>query len=339
MLSSLFKPSIRPCVLCVDQDPQYRFIFSQIFEGVADMQFVSSLDEYRSLEIHSNQFVSALILCVDQIDHAAIINAIFLDQQRLPPIILMSARLDAIQFHDLIPIYGVVEYIKKPFTKIAILDLFKSAITIKQSIFNQRLVADMQQFNAVIDSYNTLFDLGLPSIGFESLASQSEKLVRIREGLSGRQLFSKSNNPNILIIDDEKNIIDVYHQFVKNKPFTPYFSENLSESRQVILNKKIDLIALDLGLPDGHGIQLIHEIYKNNPTDPSAPDVMAISSYYEKQTVMDVINAGAKVYINKPMTYKKFISSINQLALLRYMRRELTLDNFKIASTMLSEKK
>ena len=85
----------------------------------------------------------------------------------------------------------------------------------------------------------------------------------------------------------------------------------------------IQIIILDLGLPDGHGVNLLKEIYEHDCTDPELPDVIVISSYFEKDTVIDVINAGAKTFINKPMTYKKFISVIYQLTFLRYMRREL----------------
>ena len=68
------------------------------------------------------------------------------------------------------------------------------------------------------------------------------------------------------------------------------------------------------------------EIYKDDPLNTSSPDVIVISSFYEKKTVLDVISEGAKLFINKPMTYKKFISSIYQLTFLRFMRKELKVE-------------
>ena len=135
----------------------------------------------------------------------------------------------------------------------------------------------------------------------------------------------QNQNDQIFYLLTTKNIIDVYQQFVSDKPFNPFISGSLKESRDVLKEKQIDLIILDLGLPDGHGLNLLTEIYKEDPLNTSLPDVIVISSFYEKKTVLDVISAGAKLFINKPMTYKKFISSIYQLTFLRYMRRKLNI--------------
>ena len=83
-------------------------------------------------------------------------------------------------------------------------------------------------------------------------------------------------------------------------------------------------------MPDGHGVNLLKEIYDQDCTNAELPDVIVISSYYEKDTVVDVINAGAKIFINKPMTYKKFISIIYQLTFLRYMRKELNVKKLEM---------
>ena len=65
-----------------------------------------------------------------------------------------------------------------------------------------------------------------------------------------RKRFSKYNVNFIeKFIDDEKNIIDVYQNFVEDKPFNSFFSQSLSESRVVLARESIDIIILDLGLP------------------------------------------------------------------------------------------
>jgi DNA-binding NtrC family response regulator len=311
-------------LLYIDFEEEYRFIIGEIFKQKADITFASSLEHLESL--FSDNYINSIdiaFLCVDQIDHSKIINLIHTKTKSLPPIILISNTLDAIQMYDLVSVYGAIDYIGKPFSKNVISQLYDDALVANDSVYKKRLLNDLDQFNQIIDDFNITFKLNLPCLKLEPLDRQIEKLSLIQKELKANIDFPKSKRPNILFIDDEKNIIDVYQQFVSDKPFNPFFSGSLKESRDVLKEKQIDLIILDLGLPDGHGINLLTEIYKDDPLNTSSPDVIVISSFYEKKTVLDVISAGAKLFINKPMTYKKFISSIYQLTFLRFMRKEL----------------
>jgi len=318
---------VKKKLLYVDYEEQYRFIIGEIFKDKADVTFASSLEHLDSL--FADNFISqidVIFLCVDQIDHSKIVNLIYTKTKSLPPLILISNTLDAIQMYDLVSVYGALDYIGKPFSRNIISQLFDDVVSSVQSVYKKRLLNDLNQFNQIIDDFNITFKLNLPCLKLEPLDRQIEKLSQIQNELKAHIDFPKSKRPNILFIDDEKNIIDVYQQFVSDKPFNPFFSGSLKESRDVLKEKQIDLIILDLGLPDGHGINLLTEIYKDDPLNTSSPDVIVISSFYEKKTVLDVISAGAKLFINKPMTYKKFISSIYQLTFLRFMRKELKVE-------------
>ena len=72
-------------------------------------------------------------------------------------------------------------------------------------------------------------------------------------------------NFSILIVDDEKNLLENLYNFLKNKDFKKvYTAKNLKESRFKLKNFKIDLIVLDLMLPDGSGFDLLKEIRKTS---------------------------------------------------------------------------
>lgn len=68
-------------------------------------------------------------------------------------------------------------------------------------------------------------------------------------------------NFSILIVDDEKNLLENLYDFLKDKGFKKvYTAKNLNEARFKLKNFKIDLIVLDLMLPDGSGFDLLKEI-------------------------------------------------------------------------------
>ena len=72
-------------------------------------------------------------------------------------------------------------------------------------------------------------------------------------------------NFSILIVDDEKSLLENLYNFLKNKGFKDvYTAKNLKESRFKLQNFQIDLIVLDLMLPDGSGFDLLKEVRRNS---------------------------------------------------------------------------
>ena len=72
-------------------------------------------------------------------------------------------------------------------------------------------------------------------------------------------------NFNILVVDDEKDLLENLYNFLKSKGFKKvYTAKNLKESRFKIANFKIDLIVLDLMLPDGSGFDLLKKVRENS---------------------------------------------------------------------------
>lgn len=73
------------------------------------------------------------------------------------------------------------------------------------------------------------------------------------------------NNFSILIVDDETNLLKNLYNFLKDKGFKKvYTAKNLKESRFKLANFRIDLVVLDLMLPDGSGFDLLKEIRKTS---------------------------------------------------------------------------
>lgn len=73
------------------------------------------------------------------------------------------------------------------------------------------------------------------------------------------------NNFSILVVDDEKTLLENLYNFLNDKGFKKvYTAKNLKEARFKISNLKIDLVVLDLMLPDGSGFDLLREIRKTS---------------------------------------------------------------------------
>jgi DNA-binding response OmpR family regulator len=71
----------------------------------------------------------------------------------------------------------------------------------------------------------------------------------------------------ILIVEDEKQLLDSMITFLKESGMTCDKAINLTEAINKIDNNEYDCIVLDIGLPDGSGLKVIHEMQqKENRT-------------------------------------------------------------------------
>lgn len=71
-----------------------------------------------------------------------------------------------------------------------------------------------------------------------------------------------------------------------------------------------DLLAVDLGLPDGHGTELIRFARREHPTT----EVMVITVFADERSVISAIEAGAGGYLLKDGTPQEISQALVQLA-------------------------
>lgn len=72
-------------------------------------------------------------------------------------------------------------------------------------------------------------------------------------------------------------------------------------------NKKTyDLIITDIQMPNMNGIELIENIYKENPNQ----QVIVLSAHNESEYLMQLVNIGISQFILKPIEYNSFIDVI-----------------------------
>lgn len=92
---------------------------------------------------------------------------------------------------------------------------------------------------------------------------------------------------SILLVDDESYLIDSMYKFLKNKGYLKILTaKNISEARFKLSNNKVDLMILDIMLPDGSGFELLKELRKKS----SLPVIIlsALSGIDDKKVGFDL---------------------------------------------------
>lgn len=108
----------------------------------------------------------------------------------------------------------------------------------------------------------------------------------------------KSEKKNVMILEDSPAIARILIRCFENTGrFENIFhAGTLAEARKIIATKKVDLISLDLILPDGIGIKLLDEFPKFARSTILITDCSKEQSPY----VLECLDKGALAYFKKP---------------------------------------
>ncbi|MCS4304825.1 MULTISPECIES: response regulator [Chryseobacterium] len=113
---------------------------------------------------------------------------------------------------------------------------------------------------------------------------------------------------NIVIVDDHPIVIEGLKMMLSSQPFfnIPETFTSGSEIISFIGSNKVDIILLDITLPDANGTELCREIKKISP-DTS---VIMFSNRSERSIIMQSIQNGASGYLLKNTSIEELVICI-----------------------------
>ena len=104
-------------------------------------------------------------------------------------------------------------------------------------------------------------------------------------------------NTNLLVIDDEKNQLDLLTGYLRKKGANVYSASSGNDGIETVKNKSIDIIISDFRMPDKTGIEVLQEVKKINPEI----DFVIITAFGTIEDAVKAIRNGAYDYISKPV--------------------------------------
>ena len=128
--------------------------------------------------------------------------------------------------------------------------------------------------------------------------------------------------PIILVVDDEKIVLELFQRILKKKEYTVLTANNDKEALELVEKEKPDLVILDLQLPGINGIEVLRRIKKIDENI----EVIVITGYGTIKTVKTAMKLGAYDYITKPLDIN-YLSSLIKKALLPVSPKRLTRGN------------
>ena len=114
---------------------------------------------------------------------------------------------------------------------------------------------------------------------------------------------------NILLIEDNLSIIKGLSYYFESNNYNLIYKTNISDALKYINeNKKINLIILDIMLPDGNGV----ELYKKEILNLGIPTIF-LTAKDDEDEIVKCLNLGAEDFMTKPFSTKELLARVNKI--------------------------
>ncbi len=122
--------------------------------------------------------------------------------------------------------------------------------------------------------------------------------------------------PNILIVDDDETIRKIFQNLISRSGHAVFAAKNMEEGLRLIETEPIDIVFLDVLLPDGNGLEALSIIKQK----PFSPEVIIITGSISEDGVELAIKNGAWNFIQKPLIITEILTQLEQTLEYRYKK-------------------
>lgn len=115
----------------------------------------------------------------------------------------------------------------------------------------------------------------------------------------------------ILIVDDEKDIVDLISYNLEKEKFSTVKAYDGETALKLVKTQKPDLMILDLMLPNVNGLDVCRAI-RHNPETVGLPIIMLTAKSDEVDKIIG-LEVGADDYVTKPFSIKELIARVRSI--------------------------
>ena len=119
----------------------------------------------------------------------------------------------------------------------------------------------------------------------------------------------------VLVVEDEQLAAEAHVAYVERVPGFEVagVARSAGEAARFLNSHEVDLVLLDLNLPDGHGLALVQRLRAGG----HLVDVIAVTAARDADVVRHAVAQGVVLYLLKPFTFAGFRGKLEQYAAYR----------------------
>lgn len=112
----------------------------------------------------------------------------------------------------------------------------------------------------------------------------------------------------ILLVEDSKKVQNYNRRMLEDEGFAVETIFTLGGTRAFLALQKPEIIVLDIGMPDGNGLDFLREF-----RETSKIPVLMLTGYGADKDIVLGFNAGCDDYLTKPYTFNVLLARLNCL--------------------------
>ena len=120
------------------------------------------------------------------------------------------------------------------------------------------------------------------------------------------------------LIDDDRDFLSGLAEIASQEGFAVTTSGSLKEARDKLSREPVDIVVVDLSLPDGEGIELL-QAFRETP----GTDVIIISGVATVASAIDALRLGALDYLTKPLDTVRLRAVLANALRVRSLKEEV----------------
>ena len=127
---------------------------------------------------------------------------------------------------------------------------------------------------------------------------------------------------NILLLEDDIQLSDTIKQFLEYSGYMVYPAYDASEAKDILYEKSIDLMLLDVKVPHQNGFDFLRERRDSGETTPA----IFVTSLNAVDDVAHGFDMGCDDYIRKPFALKELLVRVESLIKRHYGTQDNSVD-------------
>src|SRR5881227_3999429 len=127
-----------------------------------------------------------------------------------------------------------------------------------------------------------------------------------------------SNQPSILVVDDEMGILDVLRILLKGEGFDVTTAQGGKAGLEALKGDPPDIVLTDIKMPGVSGTEILAAVRDQDPETP----VILMTAQASLQSAIQAVNQGAFYYIQKPFSNDDLVAICRRAAEQRLLKAE-----------------
>ena len=111
---------------------------------------------------------------------------------------------------------------------------------------------------------------------------------------------------SILVVDDEPDLRTLYELTLLREGYRVETAASVGEAREQLRARKFDAVITDMRLPDGFGMDLLHDLRDQQRRERC----VVMTAYGSAENAVEALRCGAFDYLTKPVDLKQFRSVV-----------------------------